>query len=135
MNEQYQKGVEYLEDGKMREAEEAFLECLSANSEHALAHNKLGLVYARVEDYKRAKEHFQEALESDPMLVQAWNNLGNIARQEGALEQARTYYQKALGVEPDNSIPERNLRAVEKQLKWTPKFIQFLRREKSDKSR
>lgn len=134
MNEQYQKGVKSLEDGKMREAEEAFLECLSANPEHALAHNKLGLVYARVEDYKRAKEHLQEALERDPVLVQAWNNLGNIARQEGALEQARTYYQKALEVEPDNSIPKRNLRAVERQLKWTPKFMLFLRQKRSDRS-
>lgn len=134
MNEQYQKGVKYLEAGKMKEAEEEFLKCLCTNPEHALANNKLGLLYARVEDYTRAKEHFLEALRRDPMFVHAWNNLGNIARQEGDLEQARTYYQKALELEPENSIPERNLRAVEKQLKWTPKFIQSLRRKKSDKS-
>lgn len=134
MNEHYQMGVKYLEDGKMREAEETFLKCLITSPEHAQSYNKLGLVYARIEDYKRAKKYFQEALERDPMLVHAWNNLGNIARQEGDLEQAITYYKKALGVEPENSIPERNLRAVEKQLKWTPKFIQFLRRKKSDKS-
>lgn len=134
MDEEYQKGIQYLEAGKMREAEESFLKCLSENPENAWIHNKLGLVYAKVENYDRAKEHFHLALQMDPKLAHAWNNLGNIARQEGDLEQARTYYKEAAAVEPENTIPQRNLRVVEKQLKWTPGLFQLFRRNKSGKS-
>lgn len=134
MNEDYQKGIQYLEAGKMKEAEEAFLKCLSDNPRDAMSHNKLGLVYARLEDYERAQGHFLKALEIDPKLAHAWNNLGNIARKEGELERASTYYKEALAVDPGNLIPQRNLRAVEKQLKWKPSFIQLFRRNKSDKS-
>ena len=134
MNDYYQRGMECLEAGKMKEAEEAFLIVISENPEHVMAHNKLGLVYARIEEFNRAKEFFQKALELDPMLIHAWNNLGNIARQEGNLEQARDYYQKALEADPGNPIPEHNLRVIEKQLKWRPNFLQVFRKNKSDKT-
>ena len=134
MSDYYQKGTECLEAGKMKDAEEAFLKLINENPKHVMGYNKLGLVYARIEDYKRAKESFQKALELDPKQVHAWSNLGNIARQEGKLEKARSYYQKALEVDPGNPIPERNLRTVEKQLKWKPNIFQLFRKNKSDKS-
>jgi Flp pilus assembly protein TadD len=133
MKNYYQQGIDYLEVHKMKEAEEAFIKFVSENPDHAMGFNKLGLVYAKIEDYTRAKESFLKAVELDEKLVHAWNNLGNISRQEGDLEEARVYYQRAIEIEPGNPIPCRNLKAIEKQLKWTPRFLKMLK-EKVNKN-
>lgn len=126
----YQQGIEHLEMGRLRDAEEAFISFLQEKPDDAMGYNKLGIVYGRISDFERAKACFFKALELDKDIIHAWNNLGNIARQEGDIEQAKEYYQKAIAIDPTNPIPARNLRAVERHLKWSPaKLLEIFRKK------
>lgn len=133
MNDNFIRGIELMDRGMLREAEEFFLSWLTEHPNHAMGHNKLGLIYAKRNDHKKAKECFEKAIKYDPQLSHAWNNLGNIARKEGDLGQAREYYHKAIENEPNNPIPQRNLEKVEKQLRYSPSFAQLLRKIRQNK--
>ena len=119
----FQEGLNCLELGRLKDAEEIFLKYLEENPADAMAHNKLGVVYGKTQDLERAKSCFFKALEWDKNFVHAWNNLGNIARQEGDLEAAIQYYRNALAIDPENPIPRRNLKMAERHVKWSPKKL------------
>ncbi|WP_018211976.1 tetratricopeptide repeat protein [Desulfitobacterium hafniense] len=115
----YLQGLNHLEAGQLREAEEDFLQHLAQYPEDAMGYNKLGLVYGKSHDFERAKGCFLKAIELDEGCIHAWNNLGNIARQDGDLDQAIRYYQKAVDIDPINPIPAKNLKRVQRQAKWS----------------
>lgn len=118
-NSHYQTGINHLEAGRLREAEEDLLRYLDQCPEDAMGHNKLGLVYSKIHNFERAKACFLKAIEVDERCIHAWNNLGNIARQDGELEQAIHYYQRAVEIDPNNPTPAKNLKTVERHAKWS----------------
>ncbi|SHN69543.1 TPR repeat-containing protein [Desulfitobacterium chlororespirans DSM 11544] len=128
----FRQGLEYLEAGQLKDAEEAFQSYLQEHPEDALGHNKLGVVYGRLQDMEKAKACFLKAIELDKNCIHAWNNLGNIARQDGELDQAIRYYQKAVDIDPINPIPAKNLRTVQRQAKWSFSRIKDLLGKNSD---
>jgi len=126
----YDKAVKHLEFGELNEAEETLHTYLMENPTDALAHNKLGVVFARRSNLVEARRCFEEALKHDCYLVPALNNLGNIAREEGELELAIEYYQKAISIDPDFPLPHNNLGVVYKQLNRYGDFIREIKTAK-----
>lgn len=116
MKDLYDKAVKHLEFGELDEAEDALHTYLKENPTDAMAHNKLGVVFARRPNPEEAKRCFEEALKHDRYLVHALNNLGNIAREEDQLELAIEYYQKAILIDQDYPPPHNNLGVIYKQL-------------------
>lgn len=128
--ELFQKGIEFLEMSRYKDAEEAFLQYLELVPEDAEAYNKLGTLYGKINHLEKAKKYLNKAVEIDPKMVSCWNNLGNIARLEGNLEEAAHYYRKALVIDPDSPIPARNLKLVERQAKWSlKKFVDLFKKK------
>ena len=119
--------MKHLEVGELVEAEDALQSYLEGNPTDAMAHNKLGVVFARGSKREEAKRCFTEALKHDAYLVHAQNNLGNIAREEGELERAIEYYQKAILIDPDFSLPHNNLGVVYKQLNRYGDFVREIK--------
>ncbi|OLN34016.1 tetratricopeptide repeat protein [Desulfosporosinus metallidurans] len=126
----YEKALKHLEYGELDEAEEALQLYLKENPSDAMAHNKLGVVFAKRPNRVEAKRCFNEALRQDVNLVHALNNLGNIAREEGELELAIEYYQKAIIIDPDYSLPHNNLGVVYKQLNRYRDFVREIKTAK-----
>ena len=127
MKSLYDKAVNHIEFGELDEAEEALHTYLMENPTDALAHNKLGVVFARRSNLVEARRCFEEALKHDRFLVHALNNLGNIARDEGKLELAIEYYQKSITLDPDFALPHNNLGVVYKQLNRYGDFIREIK--------
>ena len=75
--------------GKIREAEEAFLDALQYFPEFAKAHAKLGQLAYLGGDHARAKEHFTRALEIDRDDRETVRHSSAFAAHTGALAQAR----------------------------------------------
>lgn len=130
INTIYEKALKHLEFGELDEAEEDLKLYLKENHSDAMAHNKLGVVFAKRNNLVEAKRCFQEALRQDVNLVHALNNLGNIARDEGELQLAIEYYQKAIIIDPDYSLPHNNLGVVYKQLNRYRDFVREIKTAK-----
>ena len=126
----YEKAMKHSEVGELIEAEDAFKTYLKSNPNDAMAHNKLGVVFARMSKREEAKRCFTEALKNDAYLVQAQNNLGNIAQEEGDLERAIDYYQKAILIDPNFPLPHNNLGVVYKQLNRYGDFVREIKTAK-----
>lgn len=130
LNALYEKALHHLECGELDEAENALQTYLLGNPTDAMAHNKLGVIYAQQQKRAEAKRYFEAALEYDGNSVHALNNLGNIAREEGELERAVEYYQKAILIDPDYSVPHNNLAVVYKQLNRYGDFVREIKTAK-----
>lgn len=59
-------GLAYLEENKLKEAEEEFLKLIDLAPEEALGHANLGLVYLRMGDYEKAEENLINAIDIEP---------------------------------------------------------------------
>lgn len=130
MKDLYDKAVRHFEAGELSEAESALLIYLKENPSDARAHNQLGMILLKKDNYDEAKRCFEEALRYESRLVQALNSLGNIAYNKGQYEQAINYYQKAVIIDPDYSSPHNNLAVVYKQLNRYGDFVREIRKAK-----
>lgn len=72
--------------------------------ESARAHNNMGLVYVKEENYKRAANEFTIAAQISESFIDPQNNLGVLQTETGEVDNALPYFQKAL--ELDSSRPE-----------------------------
>lgn len=61
-----EKGVEYLEDGKYKEAIEQFQDAIDSEVNAGDAYRGIGIAKWEQEDYEGAKEAFQNALDNVP---------------------------------------------------------------------
>jgi tetratricopeptide (TPR) repeat protein len=68
----------------------------------AKAVNKLGVLFARYEQWDRAEGEFQRILQREEY-VPALLNIGNIQALKGDPDAALAYYERALGKEPNNA--------------------------------
>lgn len=66
------------------------------------AHNNLGLIYMRRNEYARASEHFEEVVRFEPKHFNANFNLAKISKSQGRTAIARSYLQSALEGSPGN---------------------------------
>lgn len=64
VDEQFQKGVEALKNGRLEEAEKAFQQVLAApQGGSGFVHHNLGIVYQQRGDHAKAVEQFRKAIE------------------------------------------------------------------------
>jgi len=71
----FRKGTEYLREGNLAEAIQAFTDVLAINSKHADAYNNRGLAYYEQGQYAPAEADFANAIKYDPTDEKANNNL------------------------------------------------------------
>ena len=74
-----------------------------------LAHNNLGLAYARQGRFEKAINHYTKAIQIKPYLPKSHNNLGNAYARQGRMSEATSHYTIALKINPDFSGAHNNL--------------------------
>lgn len=104
-----------LEIGRVEDAKEKLEESLQLQPDSPHALNKLGVCYARLEQWENARAQFVAALQLDPTFAPAHSNIGNLHREAGRLDDAVTAYMEALRHNPDYHIAHHNLGVVYKQ--------------------
>lgn len=89
---------------KTLRAEKALLTILKLDETNAAAYNRLGILYAKAQNYDEAIECFEiaQSLDNNPMSL---HNVGLIYLETGAYEKASMAFQQALKLE--NSVPAR----------------------------
>lgn len=86
--------------GRYDEAAALLRDFPSTAPEAAMAHNLLGLTYARLGNPGLAEVEFQAALAADPNLKNANYNLAVLRLTDGRLEQAEAGFKSALSADP-----------------------------------
>ncbi len=109
VSELYQKALKQLEHWDLEEAEVSFRQVLELEPDHAAALNKLGVIYARREQYSEAEYYFNQALQIDSEFASAYSNLGNIYQERGWTDRAVTAYERALAIDPEHPTAIHNL--------------------------
>jgi Flp pilus assembly protein TadD len=97
------RAAEYIDQGKLGDAESALKKALTADVMHGPAHNNLGKVYFQQGKFYLAAWEFQYAAKLMPNRPEPLNNLGLVFEAVGKLDDAVTNYSKALATEPDNA--------------------------------
>jgi tetratricopeptide (TPR) repeat protein len=86
-----------------------FTHALQVNPQSALAHNKIGTVFAAQERFVEAIAHYSQALQLNPHYATVYNNLGLVLLQQGKPEEAIRHYTKALELKADFIAAHSNL--------------------------
>jgi len=102
-------GLDHLAGGRLEQAAEAFERALSADVEFGPAHNNLGKVYYRQEDWYRAAWEFEYAGKLLPRHAEPRNNLGLVLERAGELDRAVNCCRDAVGLEADRIEYRANL--------------------------
>ncbi len=105
----YQEALLHLEYQDLDKAEACLRKLIECEPDHALAYNKLGVVFARRNDLRQAEECFDQAVALDPRLASAHSNLGNIYAERNWVDRAKKAYERALALDPGNPTATHNL--------------------------
>lgn len=97
---QYRKGLEWLHEGKLDEAVEAFGSCVASQPAFAPAHHALARIQANRGDLGEARKRCERAIQCDPRLPEAHYTLALICVEEGGPGEAVTCLKKTLYLEP-----------------------------------
>lgn len=93
----------YLQQDKLKEAEEAFIRALALRPDFALPHCNLGELYSRQKRYQEAIREYQKALQLDPNLARAHRLLGLEYNRQGRVKEACQEFNLALKSAPPES--------------------------------
>ena len=91
------------QQGRLDEAERAYLELLQGNPRDARALHLLGLLSAQTGQAARAVNLIRRALRHDPGRFLAHRDLGNVLLGSGDFAEAVASYDRALALKPDQS--------------------------------
>ena len=95
-----EKGVEYLEDGKYKEAIEQFQDAIDSEVNAGDAYRGIGIAKWEQEDYEGAKEAFQNALDNGSKKTGTiYNFMGNCDMKLSRPESALNYFRLGIGQE------------------------------------
>lgn len=86
-----------------------FEHALDVTANNYLAHNNLGIAYARQGKIDKAVNHYTKALQFKPNFPRAHNNLGNAYARQGRQDKAISHYTMALQIKPDFAGAHNNL--------------------------
>jgi len=111
---------ERTEEARLERQKEAifhYREAIRINPDYAHAHNNLGMLFHRMENFADAEKHFREAIRIEPKMGQAYNNLGATLAREGKFKEALKAFEEADRTYPDDENVRRNLSRVRALLK------------------
>ncbi len=94
----YNRGLAYLNLGRLEEARNWFEQALEMSPDYAQALCGMGIYHERSERFEQAAECYRKSLEVDPSYVIAWNNLGWASYLMGRYDEAAAAYRKFLEV-------------------------------------
>jgi Tfp pilus assembly protein PilF len=97
-----ERGLRFLEEGKIAEAEQAFHRALIADVDFGPAHNNLGRSYFCEGKYYLAAWEFENAMKLLPDQPEPMNNLGLVYDAAGKCDDALAMFQAAHDMAPDN---------------------------------
>lgn len=95
------EGDAYLEAGKLKEAERAFLRAVAKNPRNPKLYNRLGAIYLRTRNYSDALQAFEAARDLDDTKASRHYNVALAAWQLGNLAKARDAVAKAISLDPN----------------------------------
>ena len=91
-------------DGKLEQAEQAYIQALEADPQNATAHNNIGFLLTRQGRFKEAIQHLEQALVINPESDTAHLNKGNVHLAMGDLSPAYEHYSKSLEINNENPL-------------------------------
>jgi tetratricopeptide (TPR) repeat protein len=96
------KGLSLMAQGKLKEAEMCFNECLKYSPNDDFIRMNLALILSKTGDYKRAEEFYRKILSRFPYDITAINNLALCLAARGKYEEALEYCNRGLRIDPIN---------------------------------
>ena len=105
----YNLGLVLEKEGRLHEAESAYVEALRLNPSYVEAQSNLGNVWRSQGRLKEAAQAFQTVLRMTPRSVEAHNNLGVIFKELGDSDRAIDEYRAALQLNPGHAEALNNL--------------------------
>ncbi len=96
----FQDAQWHITEKRYREAIESLQSVLDAKPNHAMAHAKLGTVYAITGEMAFATKHLEQATRDDENEPYAFAMLGWLAYLDGRFDEALQHYRRAEEVEP-----------------------------------
>lgn len=103
---------EYLDAGRLPEAENLFMEGLRASPNNPAILHSLGVLKSRLGKTGEAAELLRRAAELDPANPTVFSNLGKVLLTLGLLDEAQAACMEALRLNPEYSAGYRNLGSV-----------------------
>src|SRR5579862_4956335 len=125
-DEEYLRGVKCEEEGRPTDALGHYARALALRSDHAPAHNNIGVIRQQQGDLAAAVSAYEKAIEADPRFGLAWYNLGNCWRETNRLEEATQYYRRALALAPADDETRINLASVLRDLRQFDEALALL---------
>ena len=125
LNELWKVAQDSLIDKKYLRAEKALLTILRVDKRNASAYNRLGILYAKQNNYKEAIECFEIAQSLEPS-ASSLHNVGLIYFETENFEKAALAFEQALAI--DNELPARYIAyaKVQEKLGHNNKMIDAL---------
>ena len=97
----FQRGLNYHQQGNLKQAENHYRQILDAKSNHPDALHLLGVLCNQKQDHPTAIQLISHAIQLKPHQPIYLSNLGNALRDSGCCEEAIDTYQKALQIQPE----------------------------------
>lgn len=116
-----------LVDRKYLRAEKALLTILRVDERNASAYNRLGILYAKQQQYKEAIECFEIAQSLEPS-ASSLHNVGLIYFETQAYEKAALAFEQALAIDSDLAARHIAYAKVQEKLGHDRKMIESLER-------
>lgn len=95
------RGVRHLWAGDDAAAEQDLSKALALNPQNAEAHDDIGVVFARQQEYDRAIDHFTQTVTIDPTYLKGFHNLGMAYYLSGRDTLALFAVEQALSLNPN----------------------------------
>ncbi|MEQ1919944.1 MAG: tetratricopeptide repeat protein, partial [Elusimicrobiota bacterium] len=108
----YNRGNEFLNRGKPREAWQLYVESLRINPDNAETHSNMGAIQLKFGRLDEAIGRFRFAISLSPDYAFAYNGLGVALIRRGELEDGAANFCRALRIDPTLNGSAANLRAV-----------------------
>ena len=109
------EGNRLLEEGKAREAAEAYRKAVQLDPNNAQWQYNLSLALARLGDREGQIKALQRALQIDPNVATTHNDLGLAYLSEGKINEAEREFRAALEIDPKSAEAQNNLGVVYNQ--------------------
>lgn len=94
------EGDDYLKEGKLKEAERAYLRGVAKNPKNPRLYNRLGAIYLKQRNYRDALEAFEAARDFDGSKASRHYNVALAAWQLNNLAKARSAIKLAIQLDP-----------------------------------